>query len=396
LIDEEKDNIGDDGDDYKGKENEMIIIKKGVTEASIEKNGEETTEKEEEESRVESKVEEETSNVDVENEMIILKKGVTEALIEKNGEESTEKEEEESNKVESKVGEIEETIRVDVDTTTTIQNTDEAIATLLERLDVSLDLELSALLADKDDGGKYEEDNDDGYNNGIDIDNLNRYGNVEKGEFIAVETEKEPSNIDLSIKFDALLESDGEEEDSNGVSELKETAPAPTATNDTKKELNVDDKKPIIETNSKRPLNKERNSTKIISKEKPSSSNQSQAKSSLTSKNRTTGSIKKVVASRRTLQVKEGPYSSKTTPIGRRKMEKKKEDRTLPKKQPKQQVSRDDAWYRKNGRTNSTSRDKGFSFMRSTECFSNYTSQTERLLKEKEEEKKRCAKKIIV
>ncbi|OEU12695.1 hypothetical protein FRACYDRAFT_270436 [Fragilariopsis cylindrus CCMP1102] len=138
---------------------------------------------------------------------------------------------------------------------------------------------------------------------------------------------------------------------------------------------------------------------KTVPKGKPSSSNQSQAKSSLNIKKRTTGSINKVVASRRTLQVKEGSSSSssrKSTTIGRRTIQSTKERRALPKQQPKQLVSRDDAWYRKNGRTNSTSGDESFSFMRSTECFSNYTSQTENLLKLKAEEKKRCAKKIIV
>jgi len=300
-----------------------------------------------------------------------------------------------------------------------------------------------------DENDNNDDDDDDDDNDCHDDDDNDGHDDDDKGELLAFEIEQKSSSVDLSKEFDnLLLDNDIKEkgEENDELSELQATtekynvsnrnlplmpaatankneielngdikslldsdggveqnvvlvekgnnfnsnissAPTPDTMNDNGKESNGNETI-ITQLISTRPTSrgKGNHGTKRIFKVEISS-DESHEKSSLhiIRKGKTKESIKKITS--------ESFQVGKSTTSGRI-LGNMIEDRTSSHLSKKQVSRDDDKWY--NNKRLTKEKDEGLSFMRSTECFSNYICQTQRQLKQKAEEKKRCAKKIIV
>jgi len=273
------------------------------------------------------------------------------------------------------------------------------------------------------------DDNDNDNDNDNDDNNDNDNDGDDKVELLSFEAGKKVNSVDLPKlpkELDSLFDNDiqGKREGNNDNLLL---VPAATGNNN-EEELNRD-KKALLDSdggveqnvalvvkdnncingNGKESNRNETTTIKLIST-RPTSrgeenggtkrifkgeilSDKSHDKSSLyiIRKGKTKESIKKITS--KSFQVKEDFFSCKSTTIGRI-LRKKIEDRTSLRLSKKKVLRDDSKWYNRKRYTKKI--DESVSFMRSTECFSNYICQTQRQLKQKAEEKKRCAKKIVI
>ena len=359
---------------------------------------------------------------------------------------------EDKSKVEPKQ-EIEDNVDVDVLTITTAATTttyDEVIVTLVEHLNINIDLEVNALLHSKydcdnngDDGDDNDNDNDNDNDDNSDNDNDNGNDNDDdEGELLSFEAGKKVNSVGLSKELDILFDNDiqGKNEGNNELSELQATTEkyngsnhnlllVPAATgNNNEEELNrnkktlldsdggaeqnivlVEKDNNFVNDNGKESNRNGTTTTKLISTRPTSRGEENDStkrilkgeffpdkshdKSSLyiIRKGKTKESIKKITS--KSFQVKKESFSCKSTTIGRI-LIKKIEDRTSLHLSKKKVLRDDSKWYNRKRCTKKI--DESVSFMRSTESFSNYIYQTQRQLKKKAEEKKRCAKKIVI